>query len=317
MLMTACKTGPDKPDEPEEVVITIPNVNRDSAYAFVEQQVAFGPRVPGTEAHKQCGEWLKSKLEEFGAEVTMQEFKANFHFGTSADAVNIIGSFNPKHPVRVVLAAHWDSRYMAEEDKDDAKKKQPILGADDGASGVGVLLEIARVLKDNPIDLGVDIVFFDAEDQGDNSDDSSGNTTNTWCLGAQHWSRTPHKSGYRASFGILLDMVGSKKARFAKENTSMQFAPTTMNRTWQIAQDMGYGNYFVNEESPGVVDDHYFVNQIARIPMLDIINRPPGGRFGDYWHTHDDNMDIISKRSLGAVGNVVLAVIYNKSIGEF
>lgn len=299
-------------DEPLEELV-IPNINRDSVYDFVQKQVDFGPRVPGSEAHKQCAAWFKEKFESYGAKVYMQNFQANFHFGASVPSTNVIASFNPEHKRRVLLCAHWDSRHIA--DQDTERQDEAILGADDGGSGVAVLLEIARLIKDNPIDLGVDMVLFDAEDQGDSS--GAANSDLTWCLGAQYWSRTPHIPGYRAKYGILLDMVGSKGARFTKEQFSMQHAPGLMNKTWKLAEDLGYSNFFVDIPTSPITDDHKFVNEIAKIPTIDIINRPPNTGFGEYWHTHDDNMDVISKRTLAATGNVVLAVIYNESINEF
>jgi glutaminyl-peptide cyclotransferase len=297
----------------ENIELIIPNINRDSVYDFVQKQVDFGPRVPGSEAHKKCSEWFKTKLEGYGATVTMQKFRPTFHFGTTVDAVNIIGAINPHHKRRVLLCAHWDSRHVA--DQDTERKNEAILGADDGGSGVAVLLEIARLIQKHSIDLGVDIVLFDAEDQGDS--EGEGNTTLTWCLGSQYWSGRPHVAGYRAKYGILLDMVGSEGARFTKEQTSMKYAPSLMNKTWKIAADLGYSNYFVDIPTGPITDDHTFVNEIAHIPTIDIINRPADRGFGEYWHTHDDNMDVISKSALSATGNVVLAVIYNESIGQF
>lgn len=307
----AAGEGGKTPDETVELII--PNINRDSVYDFVQKQVDFGPRVPGSEAHKKCAEWFKTKLEGYGAKVTMQKFRATFHFGATVDAVNVIGSINPEHKRRVLLCAHWDSRHIA--DQDTERKDEAILGADDGGSGVAVLLEIARLIQEHSIDLGVDIVLFDAEDQGDS--EGEGNTTLTWCLGSQHWSRTPHVAGYRAKYGILLDMVGSEGTRFTKEQFSMQHAPTLMNKTWKMAADLGYSNYFVDIPTGPITDDHKFVNEIAHIPTIDIINRPADSGFGKYWHTHDDDMGVISKSSLAATGNVVLAVIYNESIGQF
>ncbi len=308
---TGSNTEEKQPEEDDRIIIEIPNMVEDSAYAFVKKQVDFGPRVPGSKAHAACADWLASKFKSYGAEVTMQEFKADFHFGASADAVNIIAAINPEKPKRVLLCAHWDSRYVA--DKDTQRKKEAIPGADDGGSGVAVLLEIARQIQKYPLDLGVDIILFDAEDQGNEK------VTESWCLGSQYWARNPHIPNYRAKYGILLDMVGSKGARFVKENTSMAFAPSTMNKVWAIAKELGHDNYFVDEESEGVVDDHYFINTILNgsIPTIDIINRPKNSRFGKYWHTHADDMSVIDKKSLGVTGNVVTTVLYNESVGAF
>ncbi len=297
--------------------VKIPRFNRDSAYVYTEKQVAFGPRVPGTEEHVNCKNWLVKKLSSFGANVIEQEFKAELYTGESPQAFNIIGQINPNHPKRIILAAHWDSRFMADQDQDEDRKKDAILGADDGASGVGVLLEIARNLSETPIDMGVDIIFFDAEDQGFDAQTIEESQPESWCLGAQYWARNLHVKGYKAKYGILLDMVGAEDARFIKEGYSMQFAPRLVNKVWKLAKEMGYGNYFVNQQDQGgVTDDHVFVSTIARIPMIDIINRPAGTQtgFGSYWHTHDDDMDVISKRTLRAVGQVVMAAVYNESI---
>ncbi len=293
----------------------IPNVNADSAYHFVQKQVDFGPRVPGTEAHKKCAEWFEQKLKSYTPNVIVQEFTANYYHGGSENGYNIIASINPEHKRRVMLSAHWDSRFMA--DQDDERTKEAILGADDGGSGVALLIEIARILKENPIDLGVDIMLWDAEDQGKDGDGTE-NTTNTWCIGSQYWTRNLHIPNYDAKFGILLDMVGSPNAQFMKEGTSMQYASKYMNKTWKLAQKMGYGNYFLDQQASGIIDDHYFINKnlSGGIPTFDIINRPNGTQFGDYWHTHDDDMDVINKSTLAAVGNVVLAVLYNFSTGD-
>jgi len=293
----------------------IPRFNKDSAFAFVAGQLAFGPRVPNTEGHRNTRAWLVRKLEAYGAQVMEQNFQPTAYDGTRLQATNIIGRFNPDAGKRILLAAHWDTRPFADSPLEDeeGRKDEPILGADDGASGVAVLLEVARLFGQNPADIGVDIVFFDAEDYGE----TGGEDNESWGLGSQHWSRNPHVPGYDAQYGILLDMVGSKGARFTKEGFSMRFAPQVVNKVWKLAQAMGYGNYFVNETTPGILDDHYFVNTIAGIPMIDIVNRPVDSQtgFGHYWHTHDDNLDIIDKNTLRAVGQVVLAVLYREAQG--
>lgn len=294
---------------------SVPSFNRDSAYAFVERQVAFGPRVPNSDAHRACRNWLADQLRSFGAKVRIQDFVANAYTGERLRGSNIIGQFNPAAGKRILLGAHWDSRPFADSPLSTERKGEPILGADDGASGVGVLLEVARLLKESPVQMGVDIVFFDAEDYGE----TEANNQDSWALGAQHWASN---TGYRDNppqYGILLDMVGSKGARFAKEQYSVYFAGPVVEKVWTLAQNMGYGNYFVNADGGGITDDHYYVNTIAKIPMIDIINRPIDTEtgFGAYWHTHDDNMDIIDKRTLKAVGQVVLAVLYRENAGNF
>jgi hypothetical protein len=308
--------------KPKRKPVTVPAFNKDSAYAFVAAQVALGTRQPGSEGIKNARKWMISTLERFGAEVQEQKFNATFYTGESHPSVNIIGKINPSHENRVILAAHYDTRFMAEQDKDEAKKNQPILGADDGASGVGVLMELARILSEHPIDMGIDIVFFDAEDQGQRGNQPG--SRDTWCIGSQYWSKIPHVKGYRADFGILLDMVGAKDATFNRENVKGVYrnadqVHTIYRNVWSLARAMGKGNYFIDRTVTGIIDDHYYVSTITGIPMIDIINKPPTENvpFGLHWHTHDDNMDIIDKRTLGAVGQVVTAVVYRASTGAF
>lgn len=310
-LFFACKS--DKPVDKKlpSAAIIVPKFDRDSAYAFVESQVAFGPRVPNTGPHVNCKNWLVERFNAYEAAVSEQTFKPVAYTGVTLNATNVIASFNPNAARRILLAAHWDTRPFADSPLNSERTQDPPPGADDGASGVGVLLEIARQLQAQPLEnIGVDIVLFDAEDYGE----SNGDNTNSWGLGAQHWSRNPHASPSSYKYGILLDMVGSKGARFCWEEISMTFAPQVVKKVWQTAQNLGYGNYFVNEQVGAIIDDHYFVNTIARIPMIDIINRPENSRtgFGEYWHTHEDDMDIIDARTLRAVGQTLLEVIYQE-----
>lgn len=294
------------------------NFSADTAFAYIEKQLAFGPRVPNTPAHKVTRDWLIQEFQRLGAKVTPQDFKATAYTGTELSGTNIIASYKPENPNRLILAAHWDSRHISDRDPDPANQKKGVPAADDGASGVAVLLEVARQLQANPIELGVDLILFDLEDYGDDNNETEEGAA-FWCLGSQHWSRNPHASDYRARYGILLDMVGAKGAQFLKEGTSMRYAPDKMNKVWQLAQAMGYSSYFRNEPTGGIIDDHYFVNQIAQIPMIDIINRPGGTEsgFGPHWHTQNDNISIIDKNTLKAVGQVVLAVLYQDNAGIF
>lgn len=289
---------------------------KDSAFQYVKSQTDFGPRTPGGPAHKLCGDWIVAKAKSFGAKVTEQTFPSQTFSGIKFQARNIIASFNESSKQRVLLAAHWDSRFVSDQDSIISKKNTPVMGADDGASGVGVLLEIGRQLQANPIpNLGIDLIFFDAEDQGGESDVDD--VSATWCLGSQYWARNKHVAGYQAKFGILLDMVGARAPRFTKEAVSMRYAPAIMDKVWALAQKMGYGNYFVNETSPGITDDHYFINFIARIPTIDIINRPANDKFVAHWHTTHDVIANIEPESLRATGQVVLAVVYREANGDF
>ena len=290
----------------------VPAFDADSAWVFVENQVKFGPRVPNSEAHVACGNYLTSELKRFGAQVYEQEATLTAYNGTQLKAKNIIGSYNPENSKRVLLFAHWDSRPYADHDKDPANHKKPIDGADDGASGVGVLLEMARQFSIKSPAIGIDIIFFDAEDYG-TPEFVKEYKENTWCLGAQFWAKNPHVKGYKADFGILLDMVGAKNASFFKEATSMRYAPQIVELVWSTARDLGYGKFFINAEGGAITDDHQYVILGRNIPCIDIIYTDPesDNGFGPHWHTQNDTMDNIDRETLKAVGQTVLQVVYN------
>ncbi len=299
----------------EAPAIKAPDFNSDSAYQYVKAQVDFGPRVPNTKQHIACGEYLAKKLASFGANVTNQYADLVAYDGTILKARNIIGSFNPETKKRVLLFAHWDTRPWADNDKDESKHHTPILGANDGASGVGVLLEMARLMGKKAPLIGVDIIFFDAEDYGTPEFYKGEHKEESWCLGTQYWAHNPHLDRYNARFGILLDMVGGKGATFYREIYSNQFAKSVVKKVWSKAEALGYGSYFINEDGGEITDDHLFVNRIAQIPSIDIIPTDRSsneGGFGYFWHTVSDNMDVIDRSTLKAVGQTVLEVVYNE-----
>ena len=290
-----------------------PIFDADSAYSYVAAQVAFGPRVPNSEAHKACAAYLVSELERHGAKMYIQEAVLTAYNGDRLNAKNIIGAFSPDKSRRVMLFAHWDSRPYADQDADEANHRRPIDGADDGGSGVGVLLEIARHIGENAPEIGVDIIFFDAEDYGV-PEFANKYTPDSWCLGSQFWAKNPHVPNYKAEYGILLDMVGSKGATFYKEGYSVRYASRYVETVWATARNLGYGKYFINANGGAVTDDHEYVIKGRGIPCIDIINLDPKNEkhgFGVHWHTMNDNMDIIDKQTLKAVGQTVLEVVYS------
>jgi glutaminyl-peptide cyclotransferase len=302
--------------EPEIKIAPSPSLppafNADSAYAFIQNQVDFGPRVPNSKGHTDCGKWLRRTLERFTPHVLIQEATVTAYTGELLQLKNIMARFNPEATERIVFFAHWDTRPFADNDPEHPSK--PILGADDGGSGTAVILEMARQLSTSPFPLkiGVDFVLFDGEDFGHSGGDAS-----TYCLGSQYWSKSPHVPNYTARFGILLDMVGAEKAVFPKEAISRQFARDVVENVWNIAMQLGYGNYFKPVyTSGGITDDHYFVNTLIRIPTIDIINydetRGKSG-FPSHWHTHNDNMNIIDRNTLQAVGSVLMEVIQREN----
>lgn len=286
----------------------VPRFDADSAYAFVAKQVAFGPRVMNTSAHDATGEWLVAKLGSFAAVVEEQKFTTIAYDGTPLKSTNIIGRYNPEMEYRIVFAAHWDTRHVADSDK-ETDPNAVVEGADDGASGVGVLLEVARQLGQSTPNIGVDIVFFDAEDYGEQSN------TDSYGLGAQHYAK--NLKAPKPQYGILLDMVGAKDARFSKEGWSVRNAPQLVEKVWKMAHGIPFSNaYFLDQNVGGITDDHFFVMRDGGVPMIDIINFDNSG-FADHWHTGNDGMNIIDKNTLRAVGQVVTAVVYRDAAGTF
>lgn len=287
--------------------------NADSAYQYVARQVGFGPRVPNSESHRACANYLEAELKRHGAKVFVQEATVKAFDDTPLSIKNIIGSFNPDNKERILLFAHWDSRPYADAEPNPKDQQSPIDGADDGASGVGVLLEIARQLGLNSPSVGVDIIFFDAEDYG-RPDFVRSYKPDTWCLGSQFWAKNPHVPNYTARFGILLDMVGAKDAVFYKEYTSMRYAARYVEMVWEKARSLGYGKYFINGEGGAITDDHQYVISGRNIPCLDIINYDPETErgFAGHWHTHRDDMSVIDRNTLHAVGHTVLDIVYGQ-----
>ncbi|MEA5128632.1 MAG: M28 family peptidase [Proteiniphilum sp.] len=291
-----------------------PEFNADSAYAFVEKQVDFGPRIPGSDAHKACGDYLVAKLTGFGALVTEQKADITHYDGKNLSIRNIIGSFYPEKEKRILLYAHWDTRPFADEEPDPGRQQQPIAGADDGASGVGTLLEIARNLSQYPLEVGVDIIFFDLEDWGQPSFETDWVQGEWWCLGSQYWSEQPHVENYKADYGILLDMVGAANASFLKEGYSTQYASNILEKVWNTAVKLGYGNYFLSKSGGYITDDHLPVNKHHRAPSINIINLKTDTQtgFAPHWHTHRDDMRNIDRSTLKVVGQTVMEVIYSE-----
>ena len=318
MIVSSCTLEKEKVTE-QLIEVSVPDFNSDSAYFFVEKQVKFGPRIPNSPAHREAGDYLVNQFKTYGATVTEQEFVATTFDHQKLKLRNIIASFYPTVSKRILLAAHWDTRPFA--DKDKQNKNAPFDGANDGASGVAVLLEIARVLSQSESpSVGIDIILFDGEDWGEQE-----NTRNTisppeglnswWCLGSQHWSKNKHKKNYSASYGILLDMVGARRSQFFREGASMNYAPKIVDKVWTVAGKIGYSDYFVKQNVNAITDDHLYVNRFARIPMIDIVHYQAGiGFFGDYHHTQRDNLSIINKETLKAVGATLLHVFYYEEL---
>ena len=293
----------------EQPSIHVPEFNSDSAYAFVNAQVAFGPRVPNTPAHIKCGDYLIAQLKKWADTVYVQSGTLSAFDGTSLKFRNIIASFNPEVKNRVLLFAHWDTRPWS--DQDTEKKDRPSLGADDGGSGVGILMELARIMHDSKPSVGVDLALFDAEDWG--KEGGGPESEDSYALGTQYWTKNNHVPNYTALYGILLDMTGGKNAQFRWEGGSKQNASFVLDKVWGAATRLGYSQYFLYDDGGWVIDDHVYVNRM-NIPSIDIIHSDPSNQSGfpSHWHTHKDNMDVIDKATLKAVGQTLATVLYNE-----
>lgn len=305
----------DIPATEKKQTVETPRFHADSAYSHIAHQVAFGPRTPESDAHRQCGDWLVKQLEAYGASVIEQTARVEVWDGKQLPMRNIIGSYQPEKRKRILLCAHWDCRPWADNDPDSKNHHTPVDGANDGASGVGVLLEVARQIQMKEPALGIDIIFFDVEDYGVPQFVSGINSDDSWCLGSQYWARTPHTPNYTARFGILLDMVGGKDATFYYEGFSREYAPVIVDKVWDKAHAAGYGRHFPKQSGGYITDDHLPINTIARIPCIDIIPMMTNSQlssFGDTWHTINDNMAHIDRTTLQAVGQTLMEVIYSE-----
>ena len=310
MLLMACGGG--KKDITEKGDPVGPLFSADSAFLFCKQQCDFGPRTMNSEAHEQCGQWIVEKFQGYGMKVTEQRATLTGFDGTPLLSNNIIAQYQPEKAQRILLCAHWDSRPWADNDPDEANHTKPVMAANDGASGVAVMLEIARLLQADTCQLpvGVDFVCFDAEDWGSHDDNDS------WALGAQHWSKNYHPSpNTKHRYGILLDMVGGQGARFYQEGYSKYYAKPVVKRVWRAAAVAGFSSYFPQEDGGGITDDHVPVNEVAQIPCIDIINYYPDcdeSSFGPTWHTIHDDMEHLDRNTLKAVGQTLIQVLYTE-----
>lgn len=322
LMMIGCGNANKKMVEAVSVVEPVgPTFQADSALLYCQQQCDFGPRIMNSEAHDRCGDWIASKFKSLGLDVIKQTATLTGYDGTKLRSTNIIASYQPELKDRVMLCAHWDSRPWADNDPDEANHHKPVMAANDGASGVGVMLEIARLLsqwrtENGELKVGVDFICFDAEDWGTPEwAETKENDADTWALGAQYWAANTHVKDYKARYGILLDMVGGQGARFYQEGVSQHFAPNVVKKVWQAAETVGYGSYFQQEEGGMITDDHLPVNQKAGIPCIDIIPYYPDceqSSFGPTWHTLNDDMQHLDKNTLQAVGQTLVQVLFSE-----
>lgn len=285
--------------------------NQDTAFKFIKKQIEFGPRTPNSDAHQNCANFLVEKLKNYGANIIIQKATVNKYDQTPLHINNIIAEFYPEKKRRILLFAHYDSRFFADLEIHAQEQNKPIQGANDGASGVAILLEIARQIKKKQPKIGIDIIFFDAEDQGQplyqNIYDEK-----SWCLGSQYWAKNIHRKKYNPIFGIGIDMVGAKNAVFHKEDNSRYYNNFLMKKIWKIAKELNYQEYFQNELSAPILHDHVFISKIAKIRSIMILENKKNKKipFFDNWHTHNDIIQNIDKKTLKVVGEVITNTIY-------
>jgi Zn-dependent M28 family amino/carboxypeptidase len=254
--------------------------------------MAFGPRVPGTDAHKRAGDWIAAEMRQRADTVIEQTWTHRTQSGATIPLRNILARFRPMAEERLLYVTHWDSRPTAEKSPNEAQRKQPTPGANDGASGVGLFLALGDILKQTPPGVGVDLVFVDGEDYGTFTPDVD------VLLGSMYFANNLPSANYQPLFGVVFDMIGERDLRIPQEGHSIERAPEVVERVWRTAAEMGYGNIFVPASTPEITDDH--------VPLLD-----KGLRVIDvidldyaYHHSVEDTVDKVSARSLKIVGDV-------------
>lgn len=310
LLILSCEKRQAQPDpqpapQEAELVTSVPKFNAAQAFAFLTTQTDFGPRNPGSKGHASCLKYFQEQMNRYADAVTTQNFTGKDHKGTQHQLTNVVSSFNLQATDRILLTAHWDTRPWADEDPNPANRSKPILGANDGASGIAVLLEIARVLKQNPPPIGVDMVFFDGEDMGRSGD------TDSWCLGSRHFARTK-APGFNPRFAINIDMVGDRNLTIPREPYSEEYAPHVVNRIFSVAKALKIAA-FVDKAGRPTFDDHIPLNEV-KIPAVVLIDFDYPDESNRYWHTMEDTPEKCSPESLEAVGTVLLHIIYSKAI---
>jgi Zn-dependent M28 family amino/carboxypeptidase len=298
ITLVACGGG-DSGGSTVSVRVERPSFDADRAFQDLERQVAFGPRIPGSPGHAQQLEWLETELRALADTVFLDPFEHVTMEGHELELTNVIARFGPADGSRLLLLTHWDTRPKADQSLDDDERDQPVPGANDGASGTAILLELARMFNNQPPARGVELLFTDGEDYGPSTADMF--------LGARHYvagigSENP------PAYGILLDMVGDADPSFPVEAYSMEGAGQVVQRVWGIAADLGYRRFFPMDQTSRVVDDHIeFID--AGIPVADIIDFEYGPSHS-FWHTPRDVPENTSAQTLAMVGDVVAEVVY-------
>lgn len=310
-MFVSCKSGTGAGGPAPEIDAASVEFVGDSALALVREQCSFGPRVPGSEASSRCGDWIVRSFTDLGLDVSEQKTTVKGWDGKSLPCRNIMARWKPEMQRRVVVFTHWDSRPWADQDPDSTHHRQPVMAANDGASGVAVMLEVARLLdKLNP-NVGVDFVCFDVEDYGAPYWSGKSSEEDGWCLGSQYWATHLPADYVKPEYGILLDMVGGMGTHFRYEYNSRRYAEAVVARVWAAAKNAGAEDYFLDADGLATIDDHVPVNKEAGIPTIDIIG-DSGNGFPLTWHTVSDTPENISPDVLKAVGQTLLQLLYEE-----
>jgi glutaminyl-peptide cyclotransferase len=285
------RAGGDKSSAPVEF-------NGPAAFSYLEKQMSFGPRIPNTPGHQQTGDWLLAELRARADTVVVQEIRQVTSKGVSLRLRNFFARFRPEATDRVLFVAHWDTRPFADQSQNLGQQRMPVPGANDGASGVAVLLGVADALKAKAPTIGVDLLFVDGEDYGNFTD-----STET-LIGSRYFAKH-QPPGYTTLFAVVFDMVGDKDLQIMQEGYSVSGAPEVVQRVWRVAQERGYGRVFVNRAGQALTDDHVPLQQ-AGIRAIDVVDFDY-----PYWHTTEDTIDKVSAQSLQIVGDVAVALVRN------
>ena len=281
----------------------IPTFNQKMAFQHLLNQCSYGPRNPGSEGHQEFSKYLEEYLSSLSKNVIIQEFSYTEHLtAKKRKGKNLIAQFNLESEERLLLGAHWDTRSLSDEDPDEEKRSLPVLGANDGASGTAVLMELASIFSKNNPPIGIDIVFFDAEDVGING------KPYTFAMGSEYFSKNLPIE--KPNFAIIVDMVGDKSLKIPIERFSYQVNPEMVKEIWSLANDLGL-NAFEYRVGYEIYDDHVPLWENAQIPAIDIIDFDYPNLFYNYWHTQKDIPENCSPQSLYQVGTLLLNYIYD------
>lgn len=287
MPMFACHAGPGSGRH---------EFNGDKAFAYIQQQIAFGPRIPNTPAHEKTGDWILTQLRSTADTVIVTEFQHVTRKGDTLHLRNFLARFRPQVAERVLFLAHWDTRPRADQSANLGAQRMPVPGANDGASGVAVLLGVADALKAKAPASGVDLLFVDGEDYGNFAD------SNEVLIGSRYFA-AHQPPGYPPLYAVLFDMVGDKNLSIYYEGNSQAVAPEVVDRVWRTARDLGHGRIFLPGVKHTLIDDHVSL-QRAGVHAIDVVDFDY-----PYWHTTEDTIDKVAAASLQVVGDVAVALV--------